>query len=263
MARFCPLFSGSSGNCTYIGTSSGGILIDAGVSAKRIELSLRDREIDPASIQAIFITHEHSDHVSGLRVLIKRYGYKVYASAGTLDALADSGVLSPGNRFDVLPDDGVAEADLYVTGFSTSHDSRESLGFRVKTGDDRTLAVATDTGCITETVRLALLKCDLALLESNHDVRMLKNGGYPYYLKQRILCDTGHLSNECCAAELPMLAQSGVTRFILGHLSLENNSPRLAYQTALSALNAAGFHENRDFLLTVAPRTATMPVTVL
>ena len=263
MARFCPLFSGSSGNCTYIGSSQGGILIDAGVSARRIELALKEREIQPDSISAIFVTHEHSDHISGLRVLVKRFGYKVYASAGTLDAMVDGGVLNDNNIFEIIPEGGVEAADLLVSGFFTSHDSRESLGFRVETEDGRTITVATDTGCITDNVRAALQGCDLALIESNHDVQMLESGGYPYFLKQRILCDTGHLSNECCAAELPWMAENGVTRFILGHLSAQNNRPELAYNAALASLNRAGLKESRDFLLCVAPRTATMPVMIL
>ena len=263
MARFCPLFSGSSGNCTYIGTAAGGILIDAGVSAKRIECALVEREIDPKSIAAVFVTHEHSDHISGLRVLVKRYGYKVYSSKGTMNALAENNVIAQGNHADVMTRKGVAAADLMITGFRTSHDSRESIGFRIQTGDGRILAVATDTGCVTDEVRSALRGCDLALIESNHDVQMLKNGGYPYFLKKRILCDTGHLSNDCCAAELPALAKSGTTRFVLGHLSRDNNMPEIAYKTSLSALSAAGFIENHDFILEVAPRTATRPVMVL
>lgn len=263
MARFCPLFSGSSGNCTYIGTSGGGILVDAGVSAKRIECALREREIDPSSIEAIFVTHEHSDHVSGLRVLLKRYGYKVYASAGTLDALYDSQIVGPEQYAEVMPDDGTEAAGMFVTAFHTSHDSRESLGFRVQTSDERRMAVATDTGCMTQTIRNALFGCDLVLLESNHDVKMLENGPYPYYLKKRILADTGHLSNECCAAELPALAESGVTRFFLGHLSKENNFPELAHRTSLVSLMQAGLAEHKDFLLSVAPRMATAPVCVL
>ncbi len=260
MARFCPLFSGSSGNCTYIGTSSGGILVDVGVSAKRIECALREREIAPESIEAIFVTHEHSDHIAGLRVLVKRYGYKVVASAGTLDALYDAQVITDGNRAQVMPEEGVEAAGMRVTAFHTSHDSRESLGFRVHTGDERTLAVTTDTGCMTDTIRGALKGCDLVLLESNHDVKMLENGPYPYYLKRRILADTGHLSNECCAAELTALAQSGTTRFYLGHLSKENNFPELAQRTSLTALNASGLQEGKDFTLCVAPRDATAPM---
>lgn len=263
MARFCPLFSGSSGNCTYIGTPAGGILIDAGVSAKRIETALRDRDIDPHSIRSVFITHEHSDHISGLRVLVKRYGYHVYASAGTLDAMAEMRSLEPAARCTVMPEQGVEAAGMYVAAFHTSHDSRESLGYRVRTGDDRSLAVATDMGCMTDEVRQALLGCDLVEIESNHDIRMLENGPYPYYLKRRILADTGHLSNESCASELLRLAQSGVTRFFLAHLSKENNLPQIAYVTAQQALCGAGLREQVDFILRVAPRNAEEPLMIL
>jgi phosphoribosyl 1,2-cyclic phosphodiesterase len=263
MARFCPLFSGSSGNCTYIGTSNGGILIDVGVSARRIEIALRERDIDPNSIEAIFITHEHSDHTSGLRVLTKKFGFKVYASEGTLCELESSGVLIHCKDYGVINANGIAMSDMLVNGFHTSHDSRESMGFRVSTGDGRILSVVTDTGCMTAEVRESLKGSDLVLIESNHDVEMLKKSDYPYFLKRRILCDTGHLSNECCAAELPGLAKSGVTRFILGHLSRENNLPELAYNTSLSALRSVGLKENRDFILSVAPRSATDPVMIL
>lgn len=152
---------------------------------------------------------------------------------------------------------------MYVLPFHTSHDSRESLGFRIHMADGRTLAVATDTGCMTDAIRGALVGCDLVLLESNHDVRMLENGPYPYVLKRRILGERGHLSNDCCAAELPFLAQNGSTRFVLGHLSRENNFPDLAYGTARAALDRAGLHEGKDYLLTVAPRNADAPVMVL
>ncbi len=263
MARFCPLFSGSSGNCTYIGSASGGVLVDTGVSARRIECALNEREIDPRSIQAVFITHEHTDHVSGLRVLAKRYGYKVYASAGTLDALVEAQVLGTENNFEVISEDGVETAGMYILPFHTSHDSRESLGYRVHTADGRTLAVATDTGCMTDAIRGALVGCDLVLLESNHDIRMLENGPYPYVLKRRILGERGHLSNDCCAAELPFLAQNGTTRFVLGHLSRENNFPDLAYRTSRAVLDRTGLCEGKDYLLTVAPRSADAPVMVL
>lgn len=262
MARYCPLFSGSSGNCTYIGTAEGGILVDAGVSAKRIETALRERDIDPLSIQAVFVTHEHIDHVSGLRVLTKRYGWRVYGSCGTLEAIADTRPLDPHTVCEVIGEEGVCAAGMEIRPFATSHDSRESLGFRITLPDERRVAIATDTGVMTEAVRAALCGCDLVHIESNHDVRMLENGSYPYYLKRRILADTGHLSNDACAAELAGLAQRGTTRFVLAHLSRENNLPEIAYMTAQAALCGAGMQENLDFLLQVAPRDAQAPVTL-
>lgn len=262
MARYCPLFSGSSGNCTYIGTAEGGILVDAGVSAKRIETALRERDIEPHSIEAVFVTHEHIDHISGLRLLTKRYGWRVYASCGTLEAIADTRPLEPQTVCEVIGETGVCAAGMEIQPFATSHDSRESLGFRITLPDGRRVAVATDTGVMTDTVRAALSGCDLVHIESNHDVRMLENGPYPYYLKRRILADTGHLSNDACAAELTALAQNGTTRFVLAHLSRENNLPEIAYMTAQAALSGAGMQENIDFLLQVAPRGAEAPVTL-
>ncbi|MCI8554268.1 MAG: MBL fold metallo-hydrolase [Clostridiales bacterium] len=262
MARFCPLFSGSSGNCTYIGSSSGGVLVDAGVSARRIELALWDRGIDPHSIGAVFITHEHGDHISGLRILCKKYGYRVFASAGTLSALMDSNALDGYGFPEAMPEQGVEVADMLVSAFPTSHDSRESSGYRLQLPDGRQVAVATDTGVVTEEIRQALTGCDLVLLESNHDIHMLENGPYPYHLKRRILAGTGHLSNEACARELPALAAGGTARFFLGHLSKENNLPQLAYETARLALTEAGLREGIDYTLQVAPRDATAKMTV-
>ena len=263
MSRFCPLFSGSSGNCTYIGSSGGGILVDVGVSAKRIETALCVRSIDPRSISAIFVTHEHCDHIAGLRVLIKRYGYKVYGSIGTVEALLDDGVITCLDRFEIMDMPSVEESGMSVRAFATSHDSRQSTGYRVSMPDGRTIAVATDTGCVNEEIRAAMSGCDLVLIESNYDTDMLRNGSYPYYLQRRISAKTGHLSNVCCAAELPGLAQSGVTRFFLGHLSKENNIPRLAFDTAFKSLTDAGLRYNKDFILNVAPRGDEAPVMVL
>lgn len=252
MARYCPLFSGSSGNCTYVGDGDGGVLIDAGVSARRIETALLERGIDPWSIHAVFVTHEHADHVTGLRVLVKRYGYTVYASGGTMEALiADHRVEANAVCREIGPE-GAEAGGFFVEPFPTPHDSRESCGYRIHTRDDRLIAVATDIGHMTDTIRQAIGGCDLVQIESNHDVRMLEMGTYPYYLKKRILADRGHLSNEACAAELFRLAQSGTSRFVLAHLSRENNTPELAAMTARSALHEGGLQEQTDYLLRVA-----------
>lgn len=252
MARFCPLFSGSSGNCLYVGGGDGGLLVDAGVSARRIERALWAREIDPGSIRAVLVTHEHVDHVTGLRVLCKRLRIPVYASVGTCEALRANNALEAETLcLPITEDQQIGE--FTVVPFATSHDSRESYGYRITLPDDRAVGIATDLGVMTQTVRDHLRGCDLIHIESNHDVRMLENGPYPYPLKRRILSDRGHLSNVACARELPSLVRDGTTRIFLGHLSRENNLPDLAYATAQAELNACGLKENIDYVLRVAP----------
>ena len=256
MARFCTLFSGSSGNCTYIGGAAGGILIDAGSNAKQIRLALESAGIEPDSIKAIFITHEHTDHISGLRVFASRQKTAVYCSAGTLSALEKQGNVDGGVNARVIDYGGAEAAGMLVTPFYTSHDCRQSNGYIVKTADGRKLAIATDLGYVSDEVRAAMQGSDLVMLESNHDVGMLRNGSYPYHLKRRIMGNTGHLSNEACAAELPELVRSGVTRIILAHLSRENNLPELALQESRCTLQQSGMTENLDYILRAAPRTA-------
>ncbi len=258
MARFCPLFSGSSGNCLYVGTATDGLLIDAGVSARRIERALWEREIASDAIRAVLVTHEHSDHIRGLRVLCKRLRIPVYATAGTCAALRAEAVLEPETLCLPLLD-SQAVGDFLVTPFATSHDSRESCGYRITLPDERRVGVATDLGVMTTTVREQLCGCDLVHIESNHDVRMLENGPYPYPLKRRILSDIGHLSNEACARELPALVRSGTTRLFLGHLSRENNLPALAQSTAQAELTVAGMTEGVDYLLGVAAPESDRP----
>lgn len=255
MARLCPLFSGSSGNSIYIGSGETGILIDVGRSAKQLEKAIKRCEIDLNIIKAIFITHEHADHIKGLRVFASRYGIDVYLSKGTLEAMKLKGnILCDKFCSKVIAKEGMYINDIFIKPFSTSHDSKESLGYIVNTSDGRKITIATDIGYISDEVREAINGCDLLFIESNHDVNMLKNGPYPYYLKRRILSDKGHLSNEACSKELPKFAKNGTTRFILAHLSGENNFPELAYQTALNSFMTEGLIEGIDFELSVAPK---------
>lgn len=252
MARFCSLYSSSSGNCTYIGSSQGGILVDIGVSAKKTTEALADIGVAPSQIAAIFVTHEHTDHINGIRVFAERHGIKVYASEGTLAGMEEQGALTAKMHAEVIPASGIEAGGIYVKAFRTPHDSRESTGYSIVTPDSKRIAVATDIGAVTDTVMNAIYGCDLILLESNHDVRMLQNGPYPYFLKERILSNHGHLSNESCAETAVKLVESGTTRFVLGHLSKENNIPSLAFETTHAAMTMAGAKENIDYLLSVA-----------
>ena len=248
MARLCPLFSGSTGNSYYIGSRSAGVLLDAGRSARQLEQALKRCEVDPLAIQGILITHEHSDHVSGVRVLAKKYKLPVFASQGTLMALESS--LEGVERW--VLEDRLELAGMEITPFPTPHDSAQSLGFRITTADHREFALATDLGEVTPCVREHLLGAEFVVVESNHDREMLRCSPYPYYLKRRILSGRGHLSNGDCAAFLPELVRAGARRILLAHLSRENNTPALAGETALGALAAAGCRPGTDFRLEVA-----------
>lgn len=259
MARLCPLFSGSTGNSYYIGSRSAGVLIDAGRSARQLDGMLKLCGIDPLAIQGILVTHEHSDHVSGLRVFAKKYSLPVYASAGTLHALGDmlEGIKT------MEAEKGMEIAGMRIDPFPTSHDCAQPLGFRIRTADQRVFTLSTDLGFLSEEVKESLLGTDIAVIESNHDVEMLRTGGYPYYLKQRILSNRGHLSNADCAGFLPQLAKSGTKRFLLAHLSRENNTPALALEASLGALSQAGYVQDTDFLLGTAAPENSMGKTII
>ncbi len=254
MAKLCPLFNGSSGNSVYVGSAGQGILIDAGRSAKQIEQSLLNNQIDINSIQGIFITHEHTDHVSGLSVFATKYDLKIYASTGTLDALISKGVLKNSHKYNPINQCDVELDFATVEPFPTSHDCCESLGYIIKNHMGSKVAICTDLGYISDSVKESLCGCDVVYIESNHDTRMLQNGSYPYFLKRRILSNKGHLSNEACAEVLPNLVNNGTTKIVLSHLSSENNIPELAFQTALYTLNNFGMEYNKDFTLSVAPK---------
>ena len=252
VAKLVTLFSSSSGNSYYIGSSGQGVLIDAGRSCKQIELALQSNNIDMRSIRAVFITHEHSDHCQGLKVLASRYGFTVYASEGTLSELERTDKLSSRFTADVI-ERKVSIGDMLIERHNTPHDSAESCAYSVTTPDGSRATIATDMGIMVPDVREAIKRSSLAVIESNHDIDMLRCGPYPYSLKKRILSDRGHLSNKACAEELPELVRSGVTRLVLGHLSKENNTPALAYNTSLEALVKAGMVPGLDFTLEVAP----------
>ena len=222
--------SGSSGNCLLLSSGSTHILIDAGISKRRIEGSLAQSGLSMREIGGVLITHEHSDHISGLKMLLKYYALPVYAPRTVANRLR--GCLPEAEPYlRVIPvNESFAIGDLTVTAFHTPHDTDESVGYRVQSGG--VFALATDMGHVTEEVLNALSGADAVLIESNHDEEMLRYGPYPVYLKRRILSDSGHLSNACCAELARALALGGTKQIILGHLSRENNTPALAMQAA-------------------------------
>ena len=250
MARFCPLFSSSSGNCIYIGNGSTNILIDAGVSAKKISEELSGMGIGTDDISAIFVTHEHSDHISGLWGTAKK-GIPVFASTKTVETLRSADGKVSTLNYNVA--DGETDIDgITVQRFATSHDCDGSSGYKITLPSGMRICICTDTGVVTPEIRDAITGCDVVMLESNHDINMLANGFYQPYLKKRILSEKGHLSNTAAAEELPELVGNGATRIVLGHLSKNNNTPELARETSIIRLAAAGFTEGEDFLLSVA-----------
>lgn len=251
MARIYPLYSSSSGNCTYIGNEKSGILVDAGVSCKKICCALEENSISPQKVLAIIITHTHTDHIQGLKVLGKKYKIPVYAQKTNLDILIESNKISQECRLEeVEPEQPFEIGDFQITAFPTPHDTPASCGYIINTPDGKSCGICTDLGCITDKTDSFLQGCDLVLIESNYDEKMLKNGSYPYDLKKRIASDHGHLSNNDCSKELVKLMQGGTFKFILGHLSQENNTVQTAEKAAQQALSE--YERNRDYLLYTA-----------
>ena len=251
MARFCSLYSSSSGNSTYVGMADEGVLVDVGVSLKKLEEAAEFQGIDLSTVKGVFITHEHSDHVKGLKPFLSRYKVPVFSSAKTLEKLCEEGLIPCGAECIEMGNVQLA-GNIQVKAFRTSHDTPVSLGYSFYLPDERKISVCTDLGYVSDEVFSAINKSDLILLESNHDLAMLRYGSYPFHLKQRILSEHGHLSNEACADTSAKLLSGGTTRFVLGHLSHENNTPDKAYAETFSKLDMTGARINIDYTLTVA-----------
>ena len=242
------LASGSDGNCTVIRDEDRAIMVDAGLSYKKIKSLMDLNGIVDSEREGLFITHEHSDHVSGLRMLSKYTDIPVYLSEGTGRALLREQKCAEKNLRPLSPSLTLELGELRILGVPVSHDAAQPLGWRVE-GERSALAVLTDLGCLTEGVLSAAKGCRFAVVETNHDVDLLLRGPYPAALQRRILGDRGHLSNELGAELALCLARSGAEKVLLGHLSRENNRPELA----LAAVRA---RVGDSLSVTAAPRDA-------
>ncbi len=253
--KITSLCSSSKANCTYIEQGGEGILVDIGCSFRALKEGLLRIDRTVENIKAVFITHEHSDHIAGLMQLTKQLDIPVYASEGTLMRIIDEKkVFSDKNLHNVSEIAG-APLNFAVNAFHTPHDSAESMGYTIDTGSAKA-AICTDIGHITEEVRKNLLGCRFVLLESNYDPLMLtRNIKYPPVLKERIRSDRGHLSNPDSGVFARELVKNGTVSILLGHLSQENNTPDTAFNSMINSLLAAGAQLNRDYLLDVAAVT--------
>lgn len=258
MALFTTLYSGSSGNCALIRQGEKYLLVDMGKSCRTTLNALRRLNLAVSDCEGILITHEHSDHVSGLDTFLKHYTVPVYGCADTLDTLYSRGTIPP--AVEAIAMDGRTEevGGFTVTSFPTSHDV-PCCGYRIRTPDERTMAIATDLGTLTPVVQQSLAGCDLVALEANYDAFSLHGGPYPYYLKVRIASDRGHLDNKACAAELLDLIQDGCKKFALCHLSQTNNSPELVMTTVYNVLLSAGIDLEKDLTIQAQLRNDISP----
>ncbi len=235
--EFCSIASGSSGNCIYVGTKHTRILIDAGVSGKRITQGLAELSTKGEQIDALFITHEHLDHIKGAGILSRKFDIPIYATMGTWEAMEQQiGRIHPQNKRFVYQGETCVINDICIKPFEIPHDAAEPVGYRIS-AEKTSVAIATDIGHVTDCVRENISGCKLILLEANHDEEMVRKGSYPWHLKQRILGEKGHLSNKTAGALLAEIMSGETERVFLGHLSEENNTPYLAYDTVENVLN--------------------------
>ena len=255
--RLCSIASGSSGNCICVGSDTSTVLIDTGISGKRIEAGLNEIDLTTKDVAGIFITHEHSDHIAGLGVLARRYGIPIYTTEGTRQAILKStsvGKISEDLFHTICPDQTLNIGDLEISPFSIYHDAAEPVGYRIGC-EGKSVAIATDMGHYDDYIVSHLQGLDALLLESNHDVNMLQVGSYPYYLKRRILGEWGHLSNESAGQLLCQVLHDKIKTILLGHLSLENNYAALAYETVCAEITMGDNpYKASDFNIRVANR---------
>ncbi len=257
--RLCSIASGSSGNCIYVGSDQTHLIIDAGISGKRIEEGLNEIGLKTKEMDGILITHEHSDHICGLGVVARKCGIPIYATRGTIDAILQTktlGNIDSDLFVEVEPDRDFEIGDVTVSPVAISHDAAQPAAYIVRK-EDKSVGVITDLGKYDQYIIERLQGLDVILLEANHDIHMLEVGNYPYYLKQRILGDKGHLSNELSGRLLGHILHDKLKAVLLGHLSKENNYEKLAYETVrLEVALGDNPYKKDDFPIYVARRDA-------
>ncbi|CDB32472.1 beta-lactamase domain protein [Clostridium sp. CAG:575] len=253
MFNFCSLYSGSSGNSLFVESENTKLLVDAGISSKKIETALTNLEIDPSSINGILITHEHSDHVQGLGTFAKKFNLPVYVNQKTLDAMPNQKDKISEKNIKIIKNEEKFEiGDLKIKPFSIPHDAANPCGFNI-IHDNKKISIATDIGHMTNGIIKNLEDSIFIMLEANYDPEVLKFSKYPYILKSRIAGPTGHLPNEIAGKTIAHLLNSGLQQAILGHLSKESNFPELAYKTVIDEVISSNYDEN-SLKLSVASR---------
>ncbi len=255
--ELCSIASGSSGNCIMAGENDCHLLVDAGISGKRIEQGLNSLGHKTSEMAGVLVTHEHIDHISGLGVVARRYGLPIYTTEGTKQAVLHTpsvGKIEESLFRVIAPNEKFSIGNLEVEAVKTSHDAAESVAFIIKS-NGRSAGVITDLGTYDEGIVEKLKHLNLLLLEANHDVNMLLTGSYPYFLKQRILGKQGHLSNELCGQLLCSVLHDKTGAVMLGHLSKENNFPELAYETVRLEITMGDCpYTGNDFPIYIAER---------
>ena len=253
--KFCSLYSGSSGNSIFIASDNAKVLIDAGLAGKKIDEALKHIGEEASSIDGIFITHEHIDHIKGVGVLSRKYDIPIYANDNTWAVMEKNiGKIKEHNIRIMNRRSSITINDLEIRSFNIPHDAIAPVGYTVSSAG-KNASVVTDFGVFTEEIRDNIIDSDIILLESNHDVNMLRMGPYPYKLKLRVLGENGHLSNEDCgSAIVSLLKNDKKKQIVLGHLSGTNNHPDLAYQTVVDVLSANGIRPGDDVILQLASR---------
>lgn len=250
---FCPLYSGSSGNSVFISSENSSILIDAGLSGKSIEKAFTSIDRNINNLDGIFVTHEHIDHVKGVGVLSRRYDIPVFANELTWKSMSKTIGKIKEENIRIIDKESVNIKDINVASYKIPHDAADPVGYSICCGKKK-MSIATDLGYFSKEVEESVKNSDVVLLESNHDVEMLKFGPYPYSLKRRILSNVGHLSNDDCGKAIINMIKNNCKNIVLGHLSKTNNYPELAYATVTEVLRESHIKVDKDIHITMAKR---------